>query len=423
MRLASAVLLCLVFVVSAAWAQPSAAAEAGSGPKVYLLTMGPGRVIYERFGHNAIWIEDRRQGINPAFNYGVFDLGERGFIWRFLQGRMWYRLEAWDATSMLDAYKEENRSIWVQELNLTSRQRVALYRFLMWNNLPGNRAYRYDYYTDNCSTRVRDALDAALEKQISQQLMPQPAGTTYRWHTRRAMEYDPVMYTALDAVLGQPIDLPLSKWDECFLPMELQRHLRGVMVRDENGRLAPLVLSERTEFVSTTPPLPERPPDWRGWYLLMGIFLGGILAGLAHVAPRRRLARWGLAVISAVVLFVIGFCGAFFAFAWLFTSHWATYRNENLLQASPLTLALVVLFPAMAFGKLWGRRTAMVLAVAIGGISALGLLLKVLPWFYQVNGSIIALLLPVNLSVAWATWHLASQAPRQLKPIEQKGRR
>ena len=399
----------ILFGSNAVAGPTTAATEAGSHLTVYLVTMGPGEAIYERFGHNAIWIEDRQRGTNSAFNYGIFDMGESGFILRFLEGRMWYWVEPWDALKMLEAYKGDNRSLWVQELNLTPRQRLGLYQFLSWNVKPENRFYRYDYYADNCSTRVRDALDDAVGKEISGQLKGVGTGRTYRWHTRRTSQYNPLMYTALYFVLGPGVDRAISAWEEGFLPMELQRQLRTVTVVNEKGQHVPLVAKETMVYQSTRLPLPSAPPRWMGWSWVTGMVIGGVLAGLAYWAPGRSAARWAFAVGSGLWLFVAGFAGTFSAGVWLLTTHVAAYRNENMLQFSPAALVLAVLVPAMAFGKGWARRWGVALAMVVAGGSVLGLFLKVLPWFGQVNGEMIALALPVNVAIAWAVYYLAGK--------------
>ncbi|HEX2971519.1 MAG TPA: DUF4105 domain-containing protein [Tepidisphaeraceae bacterium] len=410
MRLVLGVLLCLGSLP--AWGQqtrPATAAEPGSDLAVYLITMGPGQVIYERFGHNAIWIHDRERGTDLAYNYGVFDMGESGFILRFLQGRMWYWVEPWDARRTLDAYKRVGRSVTVQRLNMTPKQRLALRDYLDWNIQPANSHYRYDYYTDNCSTRVRDALDRAMGGQIQEQLKAIPSGATYRSDTRRVMEYDPIMYTALYFVLGHAVDRPLSAWEECFLPMEMQRYLRDVTVVNAAGQRGPLVDSEMTVSAGSQTPVVAKPPSWVGYYLLLGVGIGALVAGLAWLAPKLRIARRGLAVVSGLWLLVTGVAGTFLAAVWLFSSHVAVYGNENILQCSPVALPLAVLVPALAIGMGWARRLSkwvLYAAAFVAGGSVVGLILQVVPAFYQVNGELIALVLPVNLALFGAVYWL-----------------
>jgi hypothetical protein len=91
--------------------------------------------------------------------------------------------------------------------------------------------------------------------------------------------------------------------------------------------------------------------------------------------------------------------GLVLAALWGLTDHAATYNNENLLQANLLALALLWLIPRAAGESPVGRR-ALVLAGIVAGLSQLGLVLKLLPVFYQVNGEIIALALPIHLGVA-----------------------
>src|SRR3954468_8740086 len=125
---------------------PQAPAEPGSTLAVYLLTFGWGDVVWERFGHNAIWISDRANKTDMTYNWGMFDFNQPRFIWRFVTGDTKYWMEPIDYASMVRYYRQNNRSILAQELNLSPAQRLKLQQFLMWNALPENKFYRYDYY-------------------------------------------------------------------------------------------------------------------------------------------------------------------------------------------------------------------------------------------------------------------------------------
>lgn len=392
-------------------AQTTAPAQPGSELTVYLLTFGPGEAIYEAFGHNAIWIHDPSRSPDLAYNYGMFDMGESGFILRFLQGRMWYWMQPMDAEDMVLAYKRHaNRSVWVQELNLTPTQRLAFRNYLEWNARPENAHYRYDYYTDNCSTRVRDALDRALDGQIRKQLHDKTTGHTYRWHTRRLTQSDPIMYTALNFILGQPIDRPISAWQESFLPELLMEHLRTVTVLDETGRAVPLIALDKELYRSTDFASPQAPPNRTLGYLLVGLAIGGLAGVLARLSTRFRAGLWGVYGVVLPWFFLLGGAGTFLAGAWLLTSHVAVYRNENLLHFNPLALPLLVLLIALIRKKPWAARPALWLTLVIAGTSVLGLLLKVFPAFYQVNGELIALTLPANLGMLFAVYQLTRSA-------------
>ncbi|MBA3258222.1 MAG: DUF4105 domain-containing protein [Gemmatimonadales bacterium] len=380
------------------------AAPLGSHLTVYLMTMGPGEQVWERFGHNAIWIHDPVAGTDQAYNYGLFDLGQEDFLPRFVRGEMWYWMAGFPAERYVQSYVRDNRSVWLQELELPPEARHELQEFLRRNELPENRFYHYDYYRDNCSTRVRDAIDRVIGGRIASQTGDSPAGTTYRFHTQRLNTNDPPIFTGLLLALGEGVDRPISVWEEMFLPLAMREHLRRVTVAGPGGAPVPLVKSERTLFESTAPPPPAAPPRWLHWYLSLGVALGAAVAGLGAFR-RNRAARLGFAVLIATWGLAVGLAGVVLAGLWGFTDHVMAHRNENLFQVNPLALALVVLGPLAAGGR--AVRQARAVAIALAGLAVLGLVLQVLPGLDQVNGAIIALALPMHLGIAMALRRLS----------------
>lgn len=393
-------------------------AEPGSGLRVHLLTMGQGDLVWEKFGHNAIWIHDPAAGTDRVYNYGVFDFHSPGYWGRFVRGNWLYELGVADIDQTMWQYRYLNRSVWAQELNLTPAQKAELQGFLEWNARPENREYPYDYYRDNCSTRVRDVLDRVVGGRLREVTEGEPTGTTYRWHSDRLIADDRVAYTGLLAGLGPAADRPIDRWEEMFLPFVVQEQVRRVQIPDESGRLVPLVASEQTLFQAVGR-APERadPPGWLWAYLLAGVGLGGVLAGLGALARRSRVARFAFAAAGGVWALAAGIGGFLLVGLWTLTDHTIAHRNENLFQLDPLALGLVVLVPALALGARWAARPARVLALAVAGVALLGLLVQVLPWLDQVNGSLIAFALPAHLGLAWGVDRLAaSTLARDARP-------
>jgi hypothetical protein len=376
--------------------------EPGSELRVYLMTMGPGERVWERFGHNAIWIRDPASQPDTAYNYGLFDFRQQNFLLRFIRGQMWYWMAGFPMEPYVRTYVRDNRSVWVQELNLPPAARLELREFLRWNEQPEHRFYHYDYYRDNCSTRVRDALDRVLGGAIKAQTGGLPTGTTYRFHTQRLTANDPPVFTGLLLALGPGVDRPISAWEEMFLPMALREHARRVVLRGPGGSSVPLVASERTLFESTAPQPPAAPPSWLPWYLALGAVVGG-LAGLLGAAAgdhQRRWARAGLGLFSILWGLVGGLGGVVLAVLWALTDHVMAYRNENLFQLNPLLLGLPVLVPLGLAGVHRAARWARLLASVLAGLSLAGFVLQALPGLDQVNGPVIALMLPIHLGVA-----------------------
>lgn len=394
------------------------APEPGGELRVYLMTMGPGQLVWERFGHNAIWIHDPASPPDTAYNYGLFDLRQENFLLRFIRGRMWYWMAGFPAEPYLRTYVRDNRSVWLQELNLPPAARLELREFLRWNEQPEHRFYHYDYYDDNCSTRVRDALDRVIGGAIRSQTGGLPSGTTYRFHTQRLTANDPPIFTGLLLALGPGVDRPISAWEEMFLPMALREHARRVVLPGPAGTTVPLVAGERTLFESTAPAPPDAPPAWLPWYLLLGAAVGGlaVLLGTLAGARGRRWGRAGLGLLAVVWGLVGGLGGTVLSVLWGLTDHVMAYRNENLFQLNPLLLALALLVPVgLARGgraARWARGLALVLA----GLSLAGLVLQALPGLDQVNGPIIAMLLPIHLGVALGLALASRRGPAPVRP-------
>ena len=364
------------------------------------MTMGPGAAVWERFGHNAIWIDDPSVQPDTAYNYGLFDLRQESFLLRFIRGQMWYWMAGFPAEPHTRTYVRDNRSVWLQELTLSPRARLELREFLRWNERPENRFYHYDYYNDNCSTRVRDAIDRVIGGAIEAQTSSLPTGTTYRFHTQRLTANDPLVFTGLLLALGQQVDRPISAWEEMFLPMALRDHVRRVTVVGADGKREPLVASERTLFESTGPPPPDTPPSWLYWYLLAGTVAGSLAAALGGLARRHPAGRLGLGVVAVVWGALAGLAGAVLAGLWGFTDHVMAYRNENLFQVNPLALALAVAVPLGLAGSGRAGRWTRALAVGLAALSLAGWVLQFLPGFDQVNGQVIALALPIHVGLA-----------------------
>lgn len=398
-----------MLVVAHAHAQ-APAREPGAELTVYLATMGQGDQVWEKFGHNAIWIRDALTGTTIAYNYGIFDFAQESFVPRLMKGRMLYSMGVEDAARELAGYSYFNRSVWLQQLNLTAAQKHSLREFLEWNWLPQNRDYLYDYFRDNCSTRVRDAIDRATGGALRRALEGVPTGTSYRSHSLRLTAASPATYTGLLIGLGLPTDEPIDAWQETFVPMELMRHMRTVTVPGPDGRPVPLVADETTAFDADREPPPPDAPDRLAIYLLLGLVLAGLLLLLAHSARTARFARASLALGIFFWGLVTGFFGVILALLWLFTDHAAAYPNLNLLQMNPFGLLLAAAAPLAVVASRGSRvaRLAWPVAVALAALSLLGVLLHAVPALRQMNGPLIALLLPVHLAVVLALYQLRS---------------
>jgi hypothetical protein len=224
-----------------------------------------------------------------------------------------------------------------------------------------------------------------------------------------------------------------------FLPTKVQERVREVQVMDSAGNLRPLVRSEQVLYEATgRAPEPQVLVPVVGRHLIAGVVAGTLILllawGGAGVREKvdgtgkgtgRAVARAGFAFLAGGWAALSGAFGLLLAALWGLTNHSIAYQNENLLQANPLALPLVLLVPALALGARWAERPALWFSTAVAAASVAGLLAGFLPWFSQLNGDIIALALPVNLAVAVAVHLLrrASHSPRAGTSSDSRGSR
>lgn len=398
----------------------------GSELTVYLMTMGPGDEVWEKFGHNAIWIHDSVHNTDIAYNWGLFDFAAADFFPRFLKGDMRYWMGGFDMEGTLDFYRRANRSVWVQELNLSPAQRLSLNQFVQWNALPENRYYNYNYFRDNCSTRVRDALDRALGGVIQRATGRVPSGTTYRFHTRRLTQDAPWVYVGTLFGLGQPVDREISRWEEMFLPVRLHDDIRGIRITDASGRSTPLVKRDAALFESTRPTERLKPATHIAVYLVAGMLMLFVSLLLRHLADGgSNGARISLLLVTGLFSVKTGLLGTALTALWAFTNHVYSYQNENLFQVNPLSLVLGIMILASirirapASGERVVGNMTSTLAWIVAGLALAGLVLNIFPAFHQVNGEIIAAMLPSHIGVAvalgrklpWRTNEILTRTP------------
>ena len=378
----------------------SVSAVPGSHLEVFLMTMGPGDAFWERFSHNALVIRDDSAGTEIAYNWGIFDFNESDFLTRLARGRMRYWMAGYRSADMIEAYRRANRSVWMQRVNLTPAQRLELQAHIRQTDTEANRYYRYDYYRDNCSTRIRDALDLVLDGQIRAATEDLETGATYRWHTARLLE--PVLwaYTGIQFVVGNRGDVRISAWDEMFLPLPLQRHLDEVRIATpEGGRMA--LLETAVQVVDAQrEPIPSSVPNMLIGFFFVGALLGGAFALVGRTAGEgQRWAVWTLALAGSGWSLIVGLLGSALLLSWFFTDHFFWGLNENVLQATPVSLVLAALLVLAVSGRglLWtGRAATTVAALAVAGF-----VLQILPGLDQVNGEILALTVPAHFGLAW----------------------
>ncbi|MCC7055182.1 MAG: DUF4105 domain-containing protein [Gemmatimonadaceae bacterium] len=362
---------------------------------VLLLTIGQGTEVFEKFGHNALIVWDDAAGQPLVYNWGMFDFQQPNFIGRFLTGDTKYWMAPMTLEQSNAQYQALNRTMVVQELALTPAQKARLVAMLADNATEANKWYRYDYYRDNCSTRVRDALDAVTGGVLRAAMTAQPGQGSYRWHTRRELAYSAPLYFGSQLVLGVDADAPLNGWEEAFLPQSLSESVSRIELPAADGLPArPLAGPIDTLFRAAREPEPRTVSPKLGLAAFVGVVLGLVLLGLTmlgRVGAALAMAGWGVAcaVIGTVLLL-----------AWFATRHVFMANNPSVALVSPAwLLGTVAAVMALRGGVSTAVRSALrwLLVIAVVGTAGAVLLGH--------GGSALelaALLLPGHAAVAHA---------------------
>jgi hypothetical protein len=223
----------------------------------------------------------------------------------------------------------------------------------------------------------------------------------------------PLAYAGIQFVVGNRGDETISAWDEMFLPLRLREHLEGVRIVDADGEPGPL-LGEAVQVVEAVgrEPIPLAAPDLRFPLLLLGIVVGAFFAGFGWVAGEgKRWGRWALALSGATWSGGVGFFGTALLLSWFLTDHFFWTLNENVFQANPFSLLLAVglavvlvreaLNRSEGRGGVWAGIRIDHVAKLVVGVAIAGFFVQVLPGFDQVNGEVLAVLLPAHVGLAW----------------------
>jgi hypothetical protein len=368
---------------------------------VSVLTWGPGDLVFERFGHNALRIQDRATGMDFAYNWGMFDFDQPNFLGRFLSGDTRYWVEAFPSPMLIDFYARQDRESIEQVLNLSDEQKAQLAAFVANQALEANRYYRYQYFDDNCSTRIRDALNTVLGGSLERRFVPIRTDWTHRSESIRLT--GPTMYSQLgiDLALGPKADVPMTAWEAMFIPMRFRDYLRDVTVPNPAGGTMPLVLEERVLHAPQS--RAAEPSESRGLTLgALGPVLGAWMLMLVPVAASsRRSRRIPAAVMAALFYGLTGILGVVLLGMWLGSAHEYWYGNFTLLLCSPLALAAAVFATrAVLRGTLSSAAKIAVAAVLVQAMLAL----LVAPFVSQKLGGPLLMLLPAHIGLAIAIW-------------------
>lgn len=323
-------LLLLVFLLSFSGFAQNNSTRLSNDAEINLITIGPGQVLNDAFGHNAVQVKDQKRGINVVFNYGSFDFNTPYFYLKFARGKLPYKVGIDPYKNFEYNYKLQQRWIKSQELNISQEQKQGIFDFLVNNAKEENRYYKYDFFYDNCSTRpfeiIRD------EAKVLMNYDHQEQGLTHRDLIHQYISWNTWGSLGIDVALGSVIDRPATSEEYLFLPHELMYAFAKATINTPIG-IQPLVKETETIFT------PKDTNEYESIFFLSPLFILGILAiFIVYKTYKDYTLNKPLGWIDTTLLLLTGLIGVLVAFLWFGTDHIATVWNYNLLWLFPFHL-------------------------------------------------------------------------------------
>ena len=352
-------LIGLISLIGSAQAQAQGRSlPLGDSAYASVITCGPGNDFYLAFGHSAIRICDPARGIDYAYNYGTFDFDTPHFYIKFAQGQLDYCLSRTSFGLFLATYDYERRAVWEQRLNLSPQEVNNLYLMLEWNYLPENRYYQYDFFRDNCATRVRDMVESAFghrtplyapcDGKSYRRMVHESAGPCQQWWT-----------LGVDLLLGARTDASRGVREAMFHPMRMMETFGQSPAGSADGRQS-MVQPAVQHLQDHRVPLRRSFPPVVVFALLLAV--------VALLTAKGWWRPW----MDRLLFGIAGLAGLFLCFMWFGTDHWCTRWNPNILWLSPLLLLIAIRHRKSPAWGLWLQEGCFALAavwVAVFGLS------------------------------------------------------
>lgn len=353
---------------------------------ISLMTVAPGEELYSLFGHSALRVRDRAQRLDRCYNYGTFDFDQPQFLLKFCRGKLLYCLDIESYRNFEYGNIADRRAMREQILNMDREQRQRLFDLLETNAKPENRSYKYDFFYDNCATRIRDIVGEAFyyQNQYDSSGLAQPK--TMRQLLRPYLAQHPWTEFGIDLVLGRAADRRANAADFMFLP----DYLHDLFGKAKPDGVTPLVKAERS-----IPEYSFQQPDWQPDFFSRPLWVMCFVAliGLLCMAnPRNE------RIFDFIFWLVLGLAGLIMALLWFATDHSATKMNLNIMWALPTHLLFF-----------WRRNRTEVTEAYFAGAAILAAL-ALLFWYWMPQEMPVAAIPIAGLVVVKGLWRRYRQA-------------
>lgn len=338
--------------------------------EISIITCGPGHTeLFTAFGHSAFRVKDIFNGIDKVYNYGTFSFNTDNFYVKFVRGKLLYDLRVSAFNDFLRSYHNEKRWVKGQVLDLNLRDTQQVFNFLENNAKPENRSYKYDFFFDNCSTRLYDVLEVVLDDKLIFYNKFDQQNFSHRDLIQLYLGNHPWGDFGIDLALGSVIDKKASSKEYLFLPDNVFDAFTKIKIK-ENNIEKPII--KRTDSI-----LKESGSAEYEKSILTPMNVFSFLALLVLVFTYLDYKKNQRNKILDFLIFIItGFLGILILFLWFGTDHTATVNNTNIFWAfAPnIVMSFILLKPKF---RNWFKNYMVTLLVLLD----IGLLL----WVFKIQ--------------------------------------
>lgn len=354
-------LLTLIFIIL--FSSQLSFSQITDNTKIYILTCSPGDELYQAFGHTAFWITDENTRLNYIYHYGTFNYSDPNFYTNFIKGKLNYMLGLESYKMFMQEYSEAGRDVYKLELNLTFEQKVEMYNFLTWKSQPENKYYRYDFFVDNCATRVAGVLDSIYGDKL---IYPEiKVNLTYREAIKPYLKARPWTRFGINLILGMPADKKLDIYSAMFLPDYIDSVYSKAKIVTDSGEENLGI--ERSYLIKSDYKIGERPffnPTYLFWFL----FVLFVLLFFLEIKKQKKIKG-----VDFALLFITGLVGIILLYMWVGTEHTPTKWNLNILWALPTNIILAFM--------IFNKKRDLFVKKYLFVITILNIILAITMWF------------------------------------------
>ena len=309
----------------------SAQLELTEASEISVLSIGPGHLLNDSFGHSAIRVKDPLYNFDVVFDYGRYDFEAEGFYLNFTRGKLDYLIGRSAFADFLSLYEYQNRRVQEQQLNLSTKQKTAFYYFLTENIKPENKFYPYDFFYNNCATKITDAIESILGDQITYLPDSTFKQETFRNLIRSDLNQNSWGSLGIDVALGSKIDQTATVKEHLFLP-------KNIYLLLENARIGSTDLKIVKKSKTLNPSTFVKASEGFGSPLvILSLVAFAILFVTFRDHKKNKRSKW----LDVSLFAVTGFIGLALVLLWFATDHTATADNYNLLWAFATNLLFI----------------------------------------------------------------------------------